>query len=749
MSNIKHNSYDASRITVLKGLDPVRKRPGMYIGDLTEAYRRMLLEVVDNSVDEYMAGYANEIKVIITDEYCSVQDNGRGIPVDVHSSGKSGIEVVMTTLHAGGKFDGENYTYSGGLHGVGVSVTNALSDWLEVEVYKNNQIYFMRFEKGIAVTPLINKGYTEEPSGTKVTFKPDFSIVEEKELNVSLLTSFLKKLSLLNEGLKITVENKGIQEGPYPSSLVDFYKDKFLHEPIFLSNNNIRLCFGWTTGRKESISCFTNNIEQLDGGNHLSGFKFAVTRVMSNYLNSSLKKNLSIEGEDIHSGILGMLSIKLQEPKFSSQTKNKLVSTEARSLVEQFVSEKLKIWLEENPKDVQIITKKIVNTVEERLLLEKAKESMKKLNNSASNLLPGKLIDCRSDKMEECELFIVEGNSAGGSSGTGRDAETQAILPTKGKILNVLRQPDHKSMANEEIISIIATVGTGIGEQFDITKLRYNKIIILTDADQDGHHIFALLLTCFMKFFPQLIKEGHIYRAFAPLYKIQSGKTIKYVNNEEELQQFLIERFLQRNKVVMQNGLIDIEKLIEIKEYCQSINKKIPNKEGDYKKIFAACAIHGTNNLSSLQKVLEEILGAQVTITNKIEISVLSLFERQNYTIEIDSNMEKMFFPLSVNDKVFHEPISFLEFFEKNLYSGIDIQRYKGLGEMNADQLEETTLNPKNRNMICLQPNNEEEFTNLLKRLADVMGNEAPRRELVLGHLGLENYFSEEEEIGV
>jgi DNA gyrase subunit B len=744
----KENNYDASRITVLKGLDPVRKRPGMYIGDLSEAYRRMILEVVDNSVDEYMAGHATDIKIVINSEYCSVQDNGRGIPVDSHSSGMSGIEVVMTTLHAGGKFDSENYAYSGGLHGVGVSVTNALSDWLEVEVYKNNQIYFMRFEKGIPTTPLINKGHTDQPSGTKVTFRPDFSIIEEKELNVSLLTNFLKKISLLNEGLKITLDNHGKEEGPYPSSLIEFYRGKFLHEPIFFNSNTVRICFGWAN-KRESVSCFTNNIEQSEGGNHLSGFRFAVTRVISAYLNSHVKKQILLESEDIHNGIGGMLSIRLQEPKFSSQTKNKLVSTEARSLVEQFVSEKLRAWLEENPKEAQIIVKKILNTMEERLLVEKARESMKKLTNTAHHILPGKLIDCRSDRMEECELFIVEGNSAGGSAGQARDAETQAILPTKGKIINVFRQPDYKSMANEEIISIIATIGTGIGEQFDISKLRYNKIVILTDADKDGNHIFTLLLTCFVKFFPELVRRGHIYRAFAPLYKVQSGKVAKYINSEEELDNFLVERFLQKNSITIQETQVDVQKLIEIREYCRTITKRIPNKEGEYKRIFAACSMHGTANLISLQKILEEILGAQVNLNAKLEINVLSLFEKQVYNIVLDQAIESKYFPLRINEKVFYEPVTFLEFIDDNLYQNIDIQRYKGLGEMNADQLEETTLNPQKRNMICLQPKDDNEFNDLLKRLAEVMGNEAPRRDLVLTELGLENYSSRDMEYDI
>ena len=735
-------SYDASKITVLKGLEAVRKRPGMYIGDLTEAYRRMILEVVDNSVDEYMAGHGDQVYIVITDKYCSVKDNGRGIPIDNHSSGMSGVEVVMTTLHAGGKFNNDNYIYSGGLHGVGVSVTNALSDWLEVEVYKNHQIYHMRFEKGIAVTPLVNKGYTAELSGTKVTFYPDFSIVEEKYLNILPLTSFLKKLSLLNEGLKITLENNGEKEGPYPSSLVEFYKGKFLHDPIFLQNDNVRVCFGWENNKKASVACFTNNIEQTEGGNHLSGFRSAVTRALSSYLGANFKKSAEIESEDIHAGIQGILSIRIKEPKFSSQTKNKLVSTEARSIVEQFVSEALKSWLEENPKCAQIIMKKIISTYEDRLLIEKARDSMKKLTNNAHNLLPGKLIDCRTDDIKLRELFIVEGNSAGGSGGAGRDAETQAILPTKGKVINVFRQPDYKSLGNAEIMSIIATIGTGIGENFDIQKLRYNKIIILTDADQDGNHIFALLLTCFMKFFPQLIKDGHIYRGFAPLYKLQIGKNKRYIRDEKELQDFLIDRLLSKKKIIIREKEANAETLINVQKYCEAVNKNTPKCEGDYSVIKWVVLLHDTADLVRLKQILEEVLNCQILVSkndDSVEVKVLSLFEKQNYKIPIQQ-LENHFFPIKVDNKIFYDPINFTLFLEKTLYEDIDIQRYKGLGEMNADQLSETTLDPSNRNMIRLKPETEEEFLDLQKRLIEIMGDESPRRSLVLGYLGLEEY---------
>lgn len=554
MSLFEKDTYNASQIQVLKGLDAVRKRPGMYIGSTgIRGLHHLVWEVIDNSIDEFLAGYGNIIEVTINDDNSiTVEDQGRGIPVDIHEeTGLPAAELVLTTLHAGGKFNNNSYRVSGGLHGVGVAVVNALSAELELNTYVNGQEYYQKYQKGVAVTGLINKGSSKK-RGTKITFKPDPEIFEIIDFKFETLARRLQESAFLNKDLTFILTDK--REGnlrqekyQYDGGIKAFIEHlnknrTVLHEEIIyfkenIENIDIEIGIQYNDGYNERILSYANNISTTDGGYHVTGFKTALTRAINNFAreNKIIKKEETLSGDDVREGITAIISVKLPDPQFDGQTKSRLGNIELRSIVENSVYDHLHLYFDLNPEVANIIVEKALQAVRARNASKKARELTRRKNALNSNSLPGKLADCTSRKSEESELFIVEGDSAGGSAKQGRNRYFQAILPLKGKILNVERARLDKILSNTEIATIITALGTGIGEDFDISKLRYHKIIIMTDADVDGAHIATLILTLFYRYMPELIEKGHIYLAQPPLYKVSWNKKEQYIYNDEEL----------------------------------------------------------------------------------------------------------------------------------------------------------------------------------------------------------------------
>ncbi len=549
-------TYRAKEIQVLKGLEGVRRRPSMYIGDVgVRGLHHLVYEVVDNSIDEALAGYCDKIEVRIhSSAVVSVKDNGRGIPVDMHpTQHKPGVEVVMTMLHSGAKFTGKTYPIAGGLHGVGVSVVNALSEFLEVEVYRDGKIYYQRYERGETKTDLIIKGTTKSV-GTKITFKPDPLIFKKREFQFDLLATRLRELAYLTKGLRIRLvdDRDGREEVfEYRNGILDFLKyldagRTRIIKPLYINDKRngveIEAALQYNDGFLENIFSYANTINTHEGGTHLAGFKSALTRTLNEYAKKSqaLKGDLDITGEDTREGLTAVLSVKLKDPQFEGQTKTKLGNSEVRGIVESVISENLSKFLEENPRAANIILSKVISAAKSRVAAKKARELARRRSLLESDTLPGKLADCSSEDPEESELFIVEGDSAGGSAKQGRDRRFQAILPLRGKILNVEKSGLNKILSNAEIRTIISAIGAGIGEDdFDPHKARYKKIIIMTDADVDGSHIRTLLLTFFYRFMQPLIESGYIYIAQPPLYRVKRGKEERYFYTEEELERFL------------------------------------------------------------------------------------------------------------------------------------------------------------------------------------------------------------------
>ena len=544
--------YDARTIKVLKGLKAVRKRPSMYIGGTgSNGLHHLVFEVVDNSIDEAMAGFCTQIDVKINiDGTVTVKDNGRGIPVDLHKDQKvPAVQVVMTMLHAGGKFDNKTYKVAGGLHGVGVSVVNALSEWLEVRVYKAGKIYKQRYEKGMPKTKLEIVGKTKI-NGTEVTFFPDKSIFETIEFSFDILSQRLRELSFLNKGLKINIfdeKTKKKHNFQYEGGIVSFVKylnetkTPIFNNPIYISTKRdeiqVETSIQYTESYRTNIFSYANNIHTLEGGSHLTGFKLALTRALKKYIkNYSMmkKEKIDISGDDIREGVTAIISVKLPNPQFEGQTKTKLVNTDVEGIVNSLVGEKLQEFFEENPGVVKKIINKSIIAARSRVAAKKAKEISRRKGLLESGNLPGKLADCSSTDPERCELFLVEGDSAGGSAKQGRDRRFQAILPLFGKMLNVEKARLDKVLSNDKLQPVITAIGAGIADEFDITKLRYHKIIILADADVDGAHIATLLLTFFFRYMKPLIENGFVYVAKPPLYKIKKGKSVKYAFSDEE-----------------------------------------------------------------------------------------------------------------------------------------------------------------------------------------------------------------------
>ncbi|MEJ2048765.1 MAG: DNA topoisomerase (ATP-hydrolyzing) subunit B [Calditrichota bacterium] len=557
-NNKEMQTYSAANIQVLKGLEAVRRRPAMYIGDTTtHGLHHLVYEIVDNSIDEAMAGFCTKIQVIINkDESITVIDNGRGIPVDKHKEmKKSALEVIMTVLHAGGKFDHSTYKVSGGLHGVGASVVNALSEWCEVEVYREGQIYFQKYQRGLPTAP-VKKLRATKNTGTKTTFLADSNIFTKVTYNFETLANRLRELAFLNKGLRISL--KDIRDGNqeefyYKGGLIEFIKyidqsRTALHKPIYISGEReaveVEIAFEYNDSYSDNIFTYCNNVNTIEGGTHLHGFKSALTRTLNYYgNNNNLLKNIQLQGDDVREGLTSVVSVKVGEPQFEGQTKTKLGNSEVRGVVESIFNESLAEFLEQNPSIGRKIIDKNISAAQSREAARRARDLTRRKSALEGNQLPGKLADCSISDPEQCEIYLVEGDSAGGSAKQGRDRRFQAILPLKGKILNVEKARLHKILANDEIKTIITAMGAGVGEEdFEYEKLRYHKIIIMTDADVDGSHIRTLLLTFFFRYMRKLIELGHVYIAQPPLYKIKAGREELYAYDDDEKEN-LVKRF--------------------------------------------------------------------------------------------------------------------------------------------------------------------------------------------------------------
>ena len=770
------SNYDASNIKVLKGLDAVKKRPGMYIGDTDDGsgLHHMIFEVVDNSIDEALAGFCSEIKVFINaDNSITVEDNGRGIPTGMHyAEGKSAAEVIMTTLHSGGKFDSDSYKISGGLHGVGVSVVNAVSEHLKLSVKQNGGIYEQEYENGNPIYPLKKVGETNE-SGTKITFIPSSVIFSDINFRYDIVFKRLQELSFLNSKVKIYLyEEKSGKNDFFENTggIVSFVKylnrnKSIIGNQLFNLNatkNNIivEVAMQWNDSYQENIFCYTNNIPQKDGGTHLSGFRASVTRTFNQYIEKELpnkKEKSTITGDDIREGLTAIVSVKLEDPKFSSQTKDKLVSSEVKSVVENLVNLKLLEFLLENPMFSKLVANKIIDAARARDAARKARELVRKKNFlEIDNNLPGKLADCQE---ENGELFIVEGASAGGTAKQGRDRRFQAILPLRGKILNVEKARYDKMLESQEIKVLISALGCGIGkDDIDIEKLRYKKIIIMTDADVDGAHITTLLLTFFFRQMYKVLEGGHVYIANPPLYKIRHNGLDNYLRDDGELKNFLvgissenIEILLNKKEklngedvetlIKYQNSLIDVEKKILKKLYHELINiiKKLPELTIDNIKNFDMVEkwLDGFRKISFSEVVnikiksiniteyisgniiyyLPEIIYTKLHANNEDEIKItlgIDFFESFSYKslIKIYNGIFNIIGNKKILVKKNSEECEFGNFNDaylwiiKKLKSSLSIQRYKGLGEMNPDQLAKTTMNVKTRRLYKVEVSN-------------------------------------------
>lgn len=561
------NNYQAENITVLEGLEAVRKRPGMYIGTTSErGLHHLVWEVVDNSIDEALAGYCDKIIVnVLPDNIIEVIDNGRGIPTGIHPKyGKSALEIVLTVLHAGGKFENDNYKVSGGLHGVGISVVNALSEWLEVEVQRDGKIWYQKYNRGTPVEPVKTIGDTSV-TGTKVRFKADYQIFETLVYSFETLDTRLKELAYLNKGLRIILTDKRkdpevVADLKFEGGIIDYIKDveqdniALIKEPIYMSGEAdgivVEAVMIYNTNQRESVYSFVNNIHTHEGGTHVSGFRTALTRVINDVGKAQgfLKdKDGKLQGSDIREGLSAIVSIKIAQPQFEGQTKTKLGNSEVTGIVSNIVGTQLKMFLEDTPADTKIIIDKVLNSKRAREAAQKARELVLRKSALEVGSLPGKLADCSSKNPDECEIYIVEGDSAGGSAKQGRDRRFQAILPLRGKILNVEKAGLHKALENAEIRAMITAFGAGMGENFDISKLRYGKIILMTDADVDGAHIRTLLLTFFYRYMVELLHNGNVYIAQPPLYKITTGKTIQYAYDDKQLK-FIVDNLEGENR---------------------------------------------------------------------------------------------------------------------------------------------------------------------------------------------------------
>jgi len=789
------SDYGAESIKVLKGLDAVRKRPGMYIGDTDDGsgLHHMVYEVVDNSIDEALAGFATEVSVTLNpDGSVTVVDNGRGIPTDIHKEEKvSAAEVIMTQLHAGGKFDQNSYKVSGGLHGVGVSVVNALSSWLKLRIWRDGKEWFMEFRNGDAVKPLKEAGKAKDKRGTEITFLPSPKTFTMTEFDFATLEHRLRELAFLNSGVTIALSDKrhAVEkrvEMKYEGGVeafvkyLDRTKKALVPAPVTIRGERegitIECALWWNDGYHESVLCFTNNIPQRDGGTHLAGFRGALTRQITSYadkLGSSRKERVALTGDDCREGLTAVLSVKVPDPKFSSQTKDKLVSSEVRPVVEGIINDGLDKWLEENPAPAKVIVGKVVEAAAAREAARKARELTRRKGALDVSSLPGKLADCQERDPAKSELFIVEGDSAGGSAKQGRNREFQAVLPLRGKILNVERARMDKMLSSAEIGTLITALGTGIGEEFDPSKLRYHKIIIMTDADVDGAHIRTLLLTFFYRQMGALIEGGNIYIAQPPLYKVNRGKSEQYLKDERALEDFLISTGIEEAVLRLASGEeIAGEDLRKTVEHARTIRNTLNGLHSRYDrqvieqaaiagvlrgeitrdaKVAKSAAAYIAKRLDALAEEtergwkgeFEEATGFGFTRTVRgvthaavIDPALLGSADAR----KLDSyapDLQKMFprptppAMLRRKDETWpiHGPVGLFEAITGAGRKGVTLQRYKGLGEMNPEQLWETTLDLNARSLLQVKVKEVDAADDIFSRL---MGEEVePRRDFI------------------
>ena len=785
------NNYGADSIKVLKGLEAVRKRPGMYIGDTDDGsgLHHMVYEVVDNGIDEALAGHADHVYVKIhSDNSVSVADNGRGIPVDIHEEeGVSAAEVIMTQLHAGGKFDSNSYKVSGGLHGVGVSVVNALSVWLELRIWRNGKEHFARFEHGETTEHLRVTGDANGRKGTEVRFLASTDTFSNLEYSFDTLEKRLRELAFLNSGVKIILEDERpaerlkselIYEGGVKEFVkyLDRSKSSIMPEPIYMVGERddigVEVAMWWNDSYHENVLPFTNNIPQRDGGTHMAGFRGALTRTINNYAQSSgiaKKEKVNFTGDDAREGLTCVLSVKVPDPKFSSQTKDKLVSSEVRPAVEGLVNEKLAEWFEENPAEAKVIVGKIIEAALAREAARKARELTRRKTALDVNYLAGKLKDCSEKDPAKAEVFLVEGDSAGGSAQTGRDRKTQAVLPLRGKILNVERARFDRMLGSQEIGNLVMALGTGIGrDEFDISKLRYHKIVIMTDADVDGAHIRTLLLTFFYRQMPQLIEGGYLYIAQPPLYKVSRGKSEVYLKDQSALEDYLVEQGVEGAVLKLGSGAeiagLDLARVVsearQLKKVLDAFPTYYPRHILEQAAIAGAFVpgvvdadLQGTADKVAARLdmiALEYERGWQGRITQDHGIRLTRILRGVEEVRTLDGPMlrsgearktgsftqslqEVYGTPASLvrkdREQIIFGPLDLLNAIFKEGEKGLTLQRYKGLGEMNPEQLWETTLDPDARTFLQVKIEDAAEADDLFTKLmGDVV---EPRREFI------------------
>ena len=784
------DSYGADSIKVLKGLDAVRKRPGMYIGDTDDGsgLHHMVYEVVDNAIDEALAGHATRVTVTLNaDGSCTVSDNGRGIPTDIHTEeGVSAAEVIMTQLHAGGKFDQNSYKVSGGLHGVGVSVVNALSTKLILRIWRNGKEHTMTFTHGEADAPLAIVGDAGDRRGTEVTFLPSPQTFTMTEFDYETLERRLRELAFLNSGVRILLTDNRhaeprFEEMIYEGGLeafvryLDRVKTPLISAPIMMRAERdgigVEAALWWNDSYHENVLCFTNNIPQRDGGTHLAGFRAALTRQVNGYADSSgltKKEKVSLTGDDCREGLTAVLSVKVPDPKFSSQTKDKLVSSEVRPVVENLLNEALSVWLEEHPSEARILVGKVVEAAAAREAARKARELTRRKGALDIASLPGKLADCQERDPSKAELFIVEGDSAGGSAKQGRAREYQAVLPLRGKILNVERARFDKMLSSQEIGTLITALGTGIGkEEFNADKLRYHKIIIMTDADVDGAHIRTLLLTFFYRQMPDLIERGHIFIAQPPLYKVTRGKSQQYLKDERALEDYLIEQGSEGAVLKVASGEeragVDLKSLVEQARAVRNVLGTLHSRYDRMilEQVAIAGMLHPIDDVARAEAAAHSIAQRLDENADLIERGWAGRVENGGFVFErtlrgvkhvatLDAGLlasqdaRKLDETAAVMAGVFKGPAKFMRKGDEATISGptglfdavnvigrkgLTLQRYKGLGEMNPDQLWETTLDRNVRSLLQVKVKEsidaDDIFTKLMGEVVE------PRREFI------------------